>query len=162
MCLSNNNEITAALDRFPIDGEEPKRDKNVKANPVFPSATKLLFWILFTYASKEFSVFLPAFQSKAGADTFIPASYKYDDEHTHFDNSILTWGTDYALVVIMCVATYKCLTAYNHTGTHTTTPQTTDDPLMSKSLRIKSACLFFSYAVSVFAGGYAHQNFTGM
>ncbi len=172
MCLSSN-EKTPALNSVPINEEkcdDVHRPTNMETTGALnqgamTSAVKLLLWALFTYASKEFSIFLPVFQSKAGADTFIPASYQYDEDNTKFDNTILTYGTDYALCAIMLYAVYKCLTATTYNPTDTSMArkisQTPDDPYMSKSLRIKSACLFFIYAVSVFAGGYAHQTFTG-
>lgn len=128
----------------------------------FPSIFKLVIWCVLTYFSKEFSIFLPVFQSKAGASTFLLAEYKYDDENTNFDNSILTYGTDYALCVIMLYAVYKCLNATSFADANTATPHNEPvDPSKSKSLRRKSACLFMSYAISVAVGGYAHHNFTG-
>lgn len=161
----------AALGNGEYDGKSKTTatatDPTPPANQSSPGIMRLLLWCLFTYLSKEFGIFLPAFQSKAGANTFIPASYKYDDENTHFDNSILTYGTDYALCVIMLYGAYQCLnaTSCNSTVTHTThgthATQQLNNATLSKSLRIKSACLFFSYAISVFAGGYAHQTFTG-
>lgn len=127
------------------------------------SLIRILLWCLFTYLSKEFCLFLPVYQSEAGAKTFIPAFYEYDDENTHFDNSILTYGTDYILGFMMLYASYRCYTATSSSNLDVS-QQLKDcapDPSLSKPLRIKSTCLFLSYAISVFAGGYAHQNFTG-
>mmetsp|Transcript_11060 Transcript_11060/g.20668 ORF Transcript_11060/g.20668 Transcript_11060/m.20668 type:complete len:322 (-) Transcript_11060:327-1292(-) len=80
-----------------------------------------------------------------------------------FDNTILTWGTDYAICIIMIYAAYLCLraTTYASSSSSSSFVRILQDPSQSKSLRIKSACLFLSYAISVFAGGYAHYTFTG-
>lgn len=144
-----------------------------------PSLKTIVLWSILTYVSKEFSLFLPKHQSKAGANTFISAAYHYDDELSFFDNTFLTWGTDYGICVIMLYATFQCLTATtlfntnNHTNgninknTNSSTSTSTStniiqylDTSRSKPLRIKAALLFFSYALSVFAGGYAHYTFT--
>lgn len=118
-----------------------------------PSPLVIVLWSVLTYTSKEFSLFLPQFQSHAGAKTFISAAYVYDEDETKFDNSFLTYGTDYGIGIIMMYAVYKCLTAASPNDVSTS---------FSKPLRIKSALLFFSYALSVFAGGYAHYTFHGV
>jgi hypothetical protein len=140
--------------------------KNINASSeessnTFPSLRVILLWSILTFVSKEFSVFLPKFQSHAGAKTFIPAGYHYDAEHTFFDNTILTWGTDYAICIIMLYAAYLCLRATTPLKILSRPAAVVVDPCRSRSLRIKSACLFLSYAISVFAGGYAHYTFTG-
>lgn len=129
----------------------------------FPSIIQILLWSALTYVSKEFSVFLPVFQSKAGANTFLSTAFKYDED-TYFDNSIWTYGTDYALCAIMSYAAYQCLNVspvrtYSSNGMEERNELF--DTTKSQPLRIKSACLFLSYAISVLAGGYAHQSFTG-
>jgi hypothetical protein len=115
----------------------------------------IILWSILTYISKEFSLFLPRFQSKAGAKIFISASYNYDDDLSFFDDTILTWGTDYAICIIMLFASYQCFNATTNYSKGILL-----DRSKSKSLRIKSSLLFFSYAISVFAGGYAHYTFT--
>jgi hypothetical protein len=115
----------------------------------------IILWSILTYISKEFSLFLPRFQSKAGAKIFISASYNYDDDLSFFDDTILTWGTDYAICIIMLFASYQCFNATTNYSEGILL-----DRSKSKSLRIKSSLLFFSYAISVFAGGYAHYTFT--
>ena len=131
----------------------------------------IILWSILTYISKEFSLFLPRFHSKAGADTFISASYNYDDELSFFDNTILTWGTDYAICIIMLFAVYQCFnaTSNNNNGINNNNDDDNNNDTSkgiqlnrskSKALRIKASLLFFSYAISVFAGGSAHYIFT--
>ena len=97
-------------------------------------------WSCLTYASKEFAKYLSIHQSSAAQKTFIPASYQYDDQNTYFDNTFLTYGTDYILCLFMLYASYKCYST--HIG-----------------LGYKGSALFGLYAMSVFCGGYAHSNF---
>ena len=117
-------------------------------------------WILLTIISKEFSRLLPIHQSKAGKLTFIPARWVYDDIDSRFDNTFLTYGTDYGIAIFMAFATYKCLTASPYTHLYTAISNQHDSS--AKSLKLRSAALFLSYASSVLAGGIAHQFFTNV
>ena len=99
-----------------------------------------ILWLCLTYTSKEFAKYLSIHQSSAAKQTFIPASYQYDDENTFFDNTFLTYGTDYILCIFMLYASYKCYTT--HIG-----------------LGYKGSALFGFYAISVFCGGVAHSTF---
>ena len=69
----------------------------------------------------------------------------------------------------MMYGAFQCLLATKPASRMATTSSSSSSTLAdnidtngSKSLRIKSACLFFSYAISVFAGGYAHYNYHGV
>lgn len=155
------NDVPPPMQAMSEDDDKNKTaDTNTSPTVTVPFMkrlfTQILPFILMTYVSKEFSLFLPKFQSEAGAKTFIHAGYAYDEDLTYFDNTILTWGTDYALVVIMTYAAISCLRSTSLNDNVTSAPD------QSKSLRIKSACLFLSYAISCLAGGYAHMTFTSM
>jgi len=147
------------------NGQSKTATNDMQSKASMPSIFQILSWSLLTFVSKEFSVFLPVFQSEAGAKTFIPAAYEYDDENTFFDNTILTWGTDLALGIIMVYAAYNCYTSVAPesalVGLLTTQKNADIDLSLSRGLRIKSAGLFICYAVSVFTGAFAHYHFTG-
>ena len=100
-----------------------------------------MLWLILTYLSKEFAKFLSIYQSQAATKTFIFASYQYDAENTHFDNTFLTYGTDFLISILMAYASYKCYSTHIPLG-------------------YKGSALFASYAISVFSGGYAHSTFT--
>lgn len=103
-----------------------------------------IIWLIITYTSKEFSKFLCIHQSQAGAKTFLPASYTYSNPDTYFDNTILTYGTDYLICLFMTYASYKCCTMGLYHGI---------------PLGYKASALFACYAISVGTGGYAHYTF---
>lgn len=83
---------------------------------------------------------------EAAAKTYIPAYWQYDENLSHFDNSAWTYGTDYVLTIVMSLLAYSCLAA-----------STSKE---SRGLRFRSAGLLMCYAISVTAGGWAHQHFT--
>mmetsp|Transcript_20225 Transcript_20225/g.29780 ORF Transcript_20225/g.29780 Transcript_20225/m.29780 type:complete len:374 (-) Transcript_20225:106-1227(-) len=123
---------------------------------------QILMWSVLTFISKEFSVFLPTSQSHAGAKTFVHAGYHYDQNHSSFDNTILTWGTDYIIAVIFTYAGISCLQAANKTAKGAKVLNTNTNEIneqASKGLRVRSSLLFSCYAVSVLSGGYAHYTF---
>jgi hypothetical protein len=96
--------------------------------------------------SLHFPFVIPGVASAAVA-TYVPAGYHYDSEHTKFDNTPWTWGTDYLLTIVMGVICYYILT----------TPGKS-----SKLLKYYSAALLACYAISTLAGGYAHQTVRGV
>jgi hypothetical protein len=83
---------------------------------------------------------------EAASKTYLPAFYHYDPALSHFDNSAWTFGTDYVLMVVMALLGYSCLTV--------------STSIETRSLRFRSAGLLMCYAISVAAGGWAHQHFT--
>jgi len=101
---------------------------------------------------KEFSIRFPHWVSQAGRDTFLPAQYKYDSSNTVFDNSILTWGTDYGITCVMIYGVLRLLSAKPWNSAYQNE--------VSWGLRLRAAALLLSYAISVFAGGIAHQNYS--
>jgi hypothetical protein len=98
------------------------------------------FWI-------AFSLYFPFILAPhAATQTYHTAFYHYDPQLSHFDNTIWTYGTDYALAVIMAGVAYSIL-RYSR-------------PQVSDQLCMRSASLLMLYGVSVIAGGCAHQFFT--
>lgn len=118
-----------------------------------PLPYQMPLWIILTLVSKEFATYLPPVTSSAAQKTFLRTSFKYDRFHTLFDNTILTWGTDYAIGVIMTYLAFRCIYA-------TTSSRGMRNEGASRKLRVISATLLLLYAVSVLAGGIAHQMFT--
>mmetsp|Transcript_10975 Transcript_10975/g.14721 ORF Transcript_10975/g.14721 Transcript_10975/m.14721 type:complete len:359 (+) Transcript_10975:253-1329(+) len=110
----------------------------------------ILFLLLISYGSLEFAQWFPyQLFPEAALATYVPASYQYDEIETRFDNTIWTWGTDYGLFIIFSYAAYRCFTAV-------ASPKGRSP---SARLRTLSAALLALYAISVFAGGWAHQFF---
>merc|ERR1712228_36932 len=73
--------------------------------------------------------------------------YNYNKSMMHFDDTILTYGTDYLLAIIMSCIAYSLF-------------QSNDKSNPNIFLRKSSIGLFVCYAISVFAGGCAHHFFT--
>ena len=130
-----------------------------KAFPVYPSLQTKSFQLEVTtfveflggfviaLGTVVFSLWFPYFLTPdAASKTYLPAFWKYDPELSHFDNSAWTYGTDYALTIVMALLAYSCLSASTSVET--------------RALRLRSAGLLICYAVSVTAGGWAHQHYT--
>ena len=83
---------------------------------------------------------------EAASKTYDWAYYSYEDDISHFDNTAWTYGTDYALGVMMLISAYSILrySAANFTD----------------KLAMRSASLMLGCFVSVIAGGIAHQYYT--
>lgn len=96
--------------------------------------TAFAFWLPFLLAPE------------AARKTYVWAYYTYDENLSHFDNTIWTYGTDYGLAVIMTAISISILRC-SQRG-------------VSDVLCFRSAGLLLSYAASVLAGGYCHQFFT--
>eukprot|EP00553_Chaetoceros_curvisetus_P013469 CAMPEP_0204641176 /NCGR_PEP_ID=MMETSP0717-20131115/50281_1 /ASSEMBLY_ACC=CAM_ASM_000666 /TAXON_ID=230516 /ORGANISM="Chaetoceros curvisetus" /LENGTH=378 /DNA_ID=CAMNT_0051661787 /DNA_START=97 /DNA_END=1233 /DNA_ORIENTATION=- len=149
--------------------EAMKTSDGKRAQKPTTTLLQVFLWSLLTFVSKEFSLFLPNFQSDAGAKTFIHAAYQYDEDLSVFDNTIWTWGTDYAIAVIFTFAAIQCWKAtegptqegyFRATGADASSslPQSSNSE-ESKRFRTRSALLLLSYAISVLFGGYAHYTF---
>ena len=83
-----------------------------------------------------------------------PAYYKYSTELSPFDDTIWTYGTDYALCIIMTSLACWILSFRHNRGTGIN-----GNGNDVKRLCILSASMLLLYAMSVLAGGIAHQNF---
>jgi hypothetical protein len=107
---------------------------------VLSGITNAALWI-------AFSLYFPFILAPyAASKTYDAAFYKYHPEMSHFDNTVWTYGTDYALAVVMAVIV--------NTTLRLSTRNVTD------KLCRRSSSLLLLYAVSVIAGGCAHQFFT--
>jgi hypothetical protein len=139
-------------------------DNTTKSN-TGNSSLPLPIWLLVTYISKEFAVFLATHQSEAASKTFVPAYYSYDEDETSFDNTFLTWGTDYMLALLFTYVTYKCYKMSSSSSDDGSSSSNSNSAFMTtptkpSSLGYKAAALFGSYAMSVLCGGYAHYTYT--
>ena len=142
--MSTTTTITHTDDEYSLlTDNQSNHNHKFKAMKLFQKTIYTLSWIILTYTSKLFSQYLSIHQSQAAQQTFIPAFYNYDDQNTYFDNTILTYGTDYLICILMTYASYKCF-------------------MTRTTLGYKSCALFGSYAISVFCGGVAHENFHGV
>ncbi|KAL3764996.1 hypothetical protein ACHAW5_001846 [Stephanodiscus triporus] len=115
-------------------------------------ATSLLVVAFACVASLRFSSWLPFVMplgvASASSRTYVPAWYVYDVDNTRFDNTAWTYGTDYALTMIMLCISASCMTS--------------GDDRSSLKLRIYSSALLACYGASTLAGGYAHQHYSGV
>ena len=103
----------------------------------------LLFWLLTTLV---LLLYLP---TAIAPDLYISCSYSYDHT-TRFDNTILTWGTDYLLVFWMGLFIAR-LQGYR-------SPHRTE----LNTLITETQLLLFCYLLSVLFGGMCHQRFTSV
>ena len=93
-----------------------------------------------------FAVTFPLWLFPAAAiPTYVPASYLYQANVSHFDNTVWTYGTDYLIAVAMVFQIRKF-------------PATTTTS--SSILSWRSRALLASYACSVTFGGLCHQGYT--
>jgi hypothetical protein len=102
--------------------------------------------ILNATVSIVFSLYFPFFLAPlAASKTYHRASYVYNQEMSHFDTTIWTYGTDYALAVMMTLLVVSILrfSRFN----------------VSDKLCRRTASLLILYGISVTAGGIAHHNF---
>lgn len=76
------------------------------------------------------------------------ASFEYDPEISVFDNTILTWGTDYALSVI---------TGAFAIWIRQTSKRSSRDDI--RRLALASTTMLFLYSIQTLAGAIAHQTF---
>lgn len=94
-----------------------------------------------------FSVTFPTLLfPQAATATYILAGYVYDSETSHFDNTIWTYGTDYIIAIVMMYHIYRF-------------PKASQE---SSTIARYSQALLWSYASSVFFGGWCHQFYTHM
>ena len=136
------------LERTSTDISSDVSDSDIPPRPTTISTT--LFTLLLPPAILSFSLHFPFVipgVATAAKQTYIPASYYYTEPYTKFDNSIWTYGTDYALTFVMMVLAYVI---YTTEGKRT------------QLLKVYSASLLVCYGISTLAGGYAHQTILSM
>lgn len=122
---------------------------NNNVSPTLPEATTL--WQKANYTGCgvvagivicAFSLLFPLFFFRQAAQkTYLPAAYDYVQEISHFDNTLLTYGTDYMITIAVAlqialfpkIGSRNAITAW------------------------RSKALLGCYAASVFFGGLCHQ-----
>jgi len=131
------------------------KETNTETSGSFISSLKAFLLVAFvSISTMEFAQWFPfkiPGMESASRKTYVHAWYKYDNEHTKFDNSPWTFGTDYLLTVIMAVLAVLCLM------------ETDKCPKKNKAsfrLRMYSFSLLSCYGLSTLAGAWAHQHFT--
>lgn len=109
--------------------------------PTELSFERALFLLLVAFPINLLTAyFLPKFlDSKAGINLYVQATWMFD-QSTRFDNTFLTYGTDYFLAVITFLGAASILSSCGD----------------SKMCR-RCALLLTLYCISVTSGGYAHQ-----
>jgi len=153
MCLSDDH--TKSIGSSTTTLLSAVRKDGYRASPIYPVTSIKVFadspilglflGSLLSMGTVAFSLFLPHVMTpEAAKEIYIPAFYAYDARWHHFDNTIWTYGTDYALAVAMCILACLCLKARS-TATR---------------LKNRAAGLLTCYALSVLAGGLAHQFYT--
>jgi hypothetical protein len=138
------------------DRNPNSRSKPLSSRSNIPNYQLVPIWILITLASEQLSIFFPTNHSELGRKIFVPARYQYDAINTRFDNTIWTWGTDYAIGILMIIMALKCLFK-NFTFNNQENSSSKRDS--STKMRNRGAALFLCYVASVFAGGIAHQTY---
>ena len=134
---------------------------NATTTKVICTLKPILLVIVISIFVLEFSHFFPFVIPgviSAARSTYIPAWYRYDTEHTRFDNTPWTYNTDYILTAVMSILAIKCLTTCAASNDIHCKAKNSE----SLKLRLYSASLLICYGISTLAGGYAHQNFTSI
>ena len=168
------NKLEAAILMYLVSKKELKDNMCLPTEPIKPikvsdgetnsyssiSWTTTLKYVLsaafLSVAVLEFSLWFPFVLpglTTAAADTYIPAFFVYDEEHTKFDNTPWTYNTDYLLTIVMSILAIQCILA-----------RSDNDQKNQRSLclRLCSASLLICYAISTLAGAWAHQHFTSV
>jgi len=104
----------------------------------------LILTLLFTVLLGRF--FAPATAFFSGPQLYSPAWFKYDAQ-TKFDDTVFTWGTDYALAMLMGYIAWRI--------------NGVKETRMSSRIKETSGALLASYSLSTFAGAVAHQFLSG-
>ena len=113
--------------------EETRSKEDVRACLLLLCVTLSLTFLLMLY--------LPRMVSEEEDGLFVHVDYKYDST-TRFDNSYLTWATDYGLAVVTGGMALYIMTSCG-----------------KSCLRDRCVLLLTCYAVSVTTGGICHQYF---
>mmetsp|Transcript_10812 Transcript_10812/g.29888 ORF Transcript_10812/g.29888 Transcript_10812/m.29888 type:complete len:390 (+) Transcript_10812:200-1369(+) len=122
----------------------------------------LLSLLFFVFAS-----YMPFFLAPSAAEaTYHFASYDYDVDLTHFDNSVWTWATDYVLALAMAAliwsfpkTKFSCKKEEKRSKVSTTTTTTTTTSVSHVQV-VRTQAMLMCYLLSVVAGGIAHQFYT--
>jgi hypothetical protein len=120
----------------------------VVAGVVALFSTHLPFWLDTTH------------NREASTAVYRTAFYRYDPEISHFDNTILTYGTDYGLALAMILsAWYLTKSSNNRNSSVSPSKDTTISQQLLLSHEWRSRGMLLTYMLSVTAGAVAHQFF---
>lgn len=156
MCkIEETSQAGSKPSRKIIQEKQPLQIIMDTSSSLSQTIVSILICIVCTAFSMEFSIRFPHFLSTAAQMTFSHAWYQYDPTKTFFDTTFLTYGTDYIIFIIMVYASYQCAFAGSKKRNASSQLSSTRD--LSRPLRLRSAALLACYAISVLAGGYAHQ-----
>ena len=151
MCLSEDSRIEATIRKGDVLMAAPSfKETSTTGSKGFhysfattPRLLTLVLGCVLGLVTVIFSLVFPhVLTPKESKAIYQPAFWVYDPETSHFDNTIWTYGTDYVLMVVMS-------TLIAVIGS------TAGDALLKRRARGLLLC----YAVSVAAGGLAHQFF---
>mmetsp|Transcript_16677 Transcript_16677/g.33647 ORF Transcript_16677/g.33647 Transcript_16677/m.33647 type:complete len:341 (+) Transcript_16677:170-1192(+) len=118
----------------------------LEANTFVQKAKYIACGVVVGVVMNAFSLAFPLMLfPEAATKTYLPASYTYVEEISRFDNTFLTYGTDYLIAVAMAIQICLFPKAKNE-----------KDAVVSW----RSKALLGSYAASVFFGGFCHQFYT--
>ncbi|KAL3897249.1 MAG: hypothetical protein SGARI_006962, partial [Bacillariaceae sp.] len=130
-----------------LDTTVDTNEKPALATSLFSTATSIVSGVANAAFWSIFALYFPFMLAPhAATETYHTAYYEYNHEKSHFDNTAWTYGTDYALAVIMAVLVASIL-RYSRPGT-------------TDKLAQRSASLLGLYGISVTAGAISHHFFT--
>ena len=102
----------------------------------------------------------PTPDQAASTSVYQHAAYAYDPQRSHFDNSFLTYGTDYGLAVAMLLSAWS-IACSSRSSSSTIRQQPQNSSLLLFQTHVTtSRGMLLTYMLSVTAGGMAHQTFT--
>ncbi|KAL7569937.1 hypothetical protein ACA910_008597 [Epithemia clementina (nom. ined.)] len=114
-----------------------------------------LLSVVFVVFATYFPFILAPMAAKA---TYQHASFNYNAEWSHFDNTFWTWGTDYFLALAMGILIWSFPSTKR--PKQEASSSTTCEPSFSHVHTIRSQGMLWCYLLSVLAGGLAHQFYT--
>jgi hypothetical protein len=145
MCLSEDNRVEATIRKDDIRVSAPlvKSFNRERKCMKIGSLEAVGIGCSVSFITVTFSLTFPYILTPTESnEIYRPAFYNYDSSLSHFDTSIWTYATDYALMVVMlCLASFTLIVK--------------GDELLKR----RAAGLLLCYALSVAAGGLAHQIF---
>jgi hypothetical protein len=162
------NDVDASIRLSSTDASSSSSSSSMLSFPLSMvlSMTSLHFSLWLPFAMPLFGI------SRAAQLTYVPASYAYDPTHTRFDNTIWTYGTDYALAFVMLILGISChrggtcrvasAAASGGTIAKMPTSSSSTNSTSSRGLRAYSFGLLLCYSISTLFGGYAHMNYVGV
>eukprot|EP00547_Thalassionema_nitzschioides_P004860 CAMPEP_0194200616 /NCGR_PEP_ID=MMETSP0156-20130528/1138_1 /TAXON_ID=33649 /ORGANISM="Thalassionema nitzschioides, Strain L26-B" /LENGTH=384 /DNA_ID=CAMNT_0038925629 /DNA_START=65 /DNA_END=1216 /DNA_ORIENTATION=+ len=128
---------------------------------------QLVLGVIGGYISYQFASTFPFLVTpKAAKLTYVRANYGYDDPRSVFCQSPLTYLTDYAVLVVLCILWYRIQNYDGIQPSSTTMVKSNSDKNNNqestiqgfRSIRYRSCLLLAMYAIQFFGGGMAHAH----